>query len=67
MLSDQGSETIKAFGVLNEDFEPDHFAYGVPYPVVYVVGYDGVVQAVLQEDGYKKRPEIDVIVAAIKG
>jgi len=67
MLSDKGSETIKAFGILNEDFAPDHFAYGVPHPHVYVVNRDGIVQAVLAEEGYKKRPQLEVIVDAIKG
>lgn len=67
MLSDKGSETIKAFGILNEDFAPDHFAYGVPHPTVYVVGADGVVQAVLAEEGYKDRPQIEAIVEAING
>lgn len=65
MLSDVGSETIKAFGILNEDFAPDHFAYGVPYPYVYVVAAEGTVQAVLSESGHKKRPQIDAIVDAI--
>jgi len=67
MLSDQGSETIKAFGILNENFAPDHFAYGVPKPHVYVVAADGTVQAVLAEETYKKRPQVDAIVEAIEG
>ena len=67
MLSDKGSETIKAFGILNEDFAPDHFAYGVPKPHVYVVNNEGIVQAVLAEESYKKRPPVEAIVEAIKG
>ena len=66
MLSDKGSEVIKAFGILNEDFAPDHFAYGVPHPHIYIVSNDGIIQAVLSEEGYKKRPQADVIVKAIK-
>lgn len=66
MLSDAGSETIKAFGILNEEYEPDHFAYGIPHPTVYVVSHDGVVQSVLAEDGHKDRPQIEAIVEAIK-
>jgi len=66
MLSDEGSGTIKAFGVLNEDFAPDHFAYGVPHPHVYIVNAQGVIQAVLAEESYKVRPKVDVIVEAIE-
>lgn len=66
MLSDKGSETIKAFGILNEDFEPDHFAYGVPHPNIYVVGADGTIQNVLSEEGYKLRPQVEAIVEAIQ-
>lgn len=67
MLSDAGSKTIRAFGILNEDFASDHFAFGVPHPHVYVVSADKTVQAVLAEDTYKKRPQLDVIVEAIQG
>lgn len=65
MLSDEDSATIKALGILNEDYEPDHFAYGVPKPTVYIVGDDGVIHDVLAEEGYKKRPQIDVILGSI--
>lgn len=66
MLSDTDSKTIKAFGILNETFAPDHFAYGVPNPHVYVVGRDKNIKAVLAEESYKKRPQVDAIVEAIE-
>ena len=66
MLSDEGSAAIKAFGILNEKFEPDHFAHGVPNPHVYVIAKNKYIRAVLSEEGYKKRPQVDVIVEAIK-
>ena len=67
MLADVGSVAIKDFGILNEEFNPDHFAYGVPHPYVYVIGKNQFIRAVLAEEGYKKRPQIDVIAEAIKG
>lgn len=66
MLSDEGSETIKAFGIFNDSFAPDHFAYGVPHPTIYVVSADGVVQAVLAEEGHKKRPQAEAILESIR-
>ncbi len=66
MLSDEGSELIKQFGILNEDIADDSPYYGIPHPTVYVVNSDGFVQAVLAEEGYKDRPQIEAIVDAIK-
>lgn len=66
MLSDEGSKVIQTLGILNDKFEPDHFAYGVPHPKIYIVGADGVVQDILEEESYKKRPQVDVIVNSIK-
>jgi len=66
LLSDRDSKIIKAFGILNEDNEPDSFAYGVPHPSIYVVGLDETVKAKYQEDGYKDRPNIDDILSDIK-
>lgn len=66
MLSDKGSETVKAFGILNEEHKPGTFYYGIPRPHVYVVNVNGVIQAILAEDGYKDRPQVDQIVETIK-
>lgn len=65
-LSDTGSDAIRAFGIENTKYKLDHFAYGIPHPHVYVVGKDKVVQAVLSEKSFKKRPQIVSIVEAIK-
>ena len=66
MLSDEGSETIKAFGILNEDKKPGEFGHGIPHPHVYVIGDDKTILAVLAEEGYKKRPQIGAIVESIE-
>ncbi|MEM7618416.1 MAG: peroxiredoxin family protein [Pseudomonadota bacterium] len=66
LLSDEGSQTIKAFGIFNDKHKEGSFAYGVPHPAVYIVGKDGVIKDVLREEGYKKRPEVSDIVEAIE-
>ncbi len=66
MLSDVGSVAIKDFGILNEEFNSDHFAYGVPHPHVYIIGRNKYIRGVLSEEGYKDRPQIDAVVEAIK-
>jgi peroxiredoxin len=66
LLSDKGSETIKAFGIFNEEHKEGNFAYGVPHPAIYIVNSDGSIKGVLLEDGYKKRPEVSDIFEAIE-
>lgn len=65
LLSDPGSETIKAFGILNEEYDADHFAYGVPHPHIFVVSKEGTVLEVLAEEGYKERPTIESILKSL--
>lgn len=66
LLSDEGSQTIRAFGIFNDKHKEGSFAYGVPHPAVYIVNKDGVIKDVLREEGYKNRPEISDIVEAIE-
>lgn len=66
MLSDEGSETIKAFGILNETKKPDTFGYGIPHPTIYVVAADKTIQGILKEESYTRRPEIQDIVKVIQ-
>ncbi|MBX2833865.1 MAG: peroxiredoxin family protein [Micavibrio sp.] len=66
LLSDQNSEVIKAFNILNTDIEPKTSYYGVPHPTIYIIDNEGTIQAVLAEDGYKARPSIEAIMNAIE-
>jgi hypothetical protein len=43
LLSDQGSEIIRRFGIFNCNMAPDLRAYGVPHPVEYLVARDRTV------------------------
>jgi len=62
MLSDQNSEAIKAFRILDKRKKPGAFDYGIPYPHAYVIGKDQKIQAVFSKKGYQKRPTIKAIV-----
>ena len=66
MLSDSKSESIKAFGILNEKMEKGTKYYGVPKPAIYVIGADKKVQAILAEEGYKNRPPALKVIEEIK-
>jgi peroxiredoxin len=57
LLSDEGSRTIRAYGIYHRD--------GIPYPGICVLDGKGVIREKLFIDGYKKRPEnADLIEAA---
>lgn len=66
MLSDQDSEIIKAFGVLNEDVDPKSFKYGIPNPAVFVVSREGIITHKLGDGSVRKRAAVDSIIAAIQ-
>ena len=57
LLSDDGSQTIRAYGIYDRD--------GIPHPGMFVLDGEGVIREKLFIDGYKKRPEnADLIEAA---
>jgi len=60
LLSDEGSATIRAYGLENEDL-------GIPHPGTLVLDADGVIRAKLFIDGFRKRHDPDELleVAAV--
>ncbi len=66
LLSDKGSEAIKAFGILNESMAPDSRTYGIPHPTIYTITADGTISAILTEEGYKNRPSLEAILKTIQ-
>lgn len=55
LLSDPGSQVIRAFGILNTTVPADSPASGVPYPGTYIVDPKGRVVAKYFEDDYVER------------
>lgn len=55
MLSDPESRVIRAFGILNDNFPPDHPWYGVPFPGTYVIDEQGIVKAKYFEEDHRER------------
>lgn len=65
LLSDPKSEAIKSFGLLNTSIKKGSPHYGIPNPAVVVIGRDKMVKTIYQEDGYKKRPDLDEILRSL--
>jgi peroxiredoxin len=66
ILSDPESGIIRAFGLLNEAYPPGSFAHGVPYPMIFVIDPDGIVRHRFSEEAYQRRPEIDLVLDALR-
>ncbi len=61
LLSDSDSKTIREFGLLNEEVPKDSFAYGVPYPGIFILDSAGMVTAKYFEADYKERDSTGLI------
>ncbi len=65
LLSDTDSKIIKEFEILNEKYKPGDRVYGIPHPIIIITDKDGTVKAKLFKEGYKKRPETEVILSEL--
>ncbi|MEM9387354.1 MAG: peroxiredoxin family protein [Pseudomonadota bacterium] len=65
LLSDPESKIIDAFGIRNERQKPGSSGYGIPHPGIMVFGPDGELRMKFAEQGYRKRPKIDDVLAAV--
>ncbi len=61
LLSDPDSKTIREYGILNEQAPKGSFAYGVPYPGIYILDAQGKVTAKYFEADYKERDSTGLI------
>ena len=64
MLRDEDIKHVNALGILNTDYAPDHRAYGVPHPGIFLIDTDGVIQAKFAEEGYRTRPDFANVLEA---
>lgn len=65
LISDQGSVTIDAFALRDPAYQPGHFAYGVPHPIIFIISSSGLIQAKLEEEGFKTRPPVQSVIEAV--
>ncbi len=55
LLSDPDSEVIRAFGILNTNYAPDHESYGLPFPGMFIIDENGIVEAKFFEIDHRER------------
>lgn len=67
LLRDLEAKHVSAYGILNEQYEPGHPAYGIPHPGVLYVDAGGVVRAKFAVAGYRQRPPFDALLEYLTG
>ena len=65
LLSDPGSVVIDRWALRDPQYAQGSFAYGVPRPIIFVIGRDGVIKSKLYEDTYTKRPLVRVVLETL--
>jgi peroxiredoxin len=63
LLSDPGSKTIEAFGILNKEAKGKD--KGIPYPGIFIIDRKGIVRAKLFHKGYAERAKIADVIQAL--
>jgi peroxiredoxin len=58
LLSDPGSSTIRAYGILNTTAETGTRNYGIPFPGTFIVNRQGVVTSRFFEAAYQERSTV---------
>ena len=66
ILADQNADTVKGFGILNQEYAEGHPAYGIPHPGIIFVLPDATIQFKRAVPGYKERPNLDELVLAVR-
>jgi peroxiredoxin Q/BCP len=65
LLSDPGSRTIRAFGILNTAVAAGTSNYGIPFPGTFLIDRDGKVTSRFFEAAYQERNTISTIMIAL--
>jgi len=66
LLRDENGKHAIAFDILNEDYAPGHRNYGIPHPGILYLDANQVVRAKFADEGYRRRPALDVVYARLK-
>ena len=54
-LSDIDAFSVRALGILNEDYAPGDDNYGIPHPGIFILDADLNIRGKIFVDGYNKR------------
>ena len=66
LLHDADSAVIKAFGLLNENFEPGSRFYGIPHPAIYVITPERRITHRFAEQTHRQRPNVKRVLEVLQ-
>lgn len=65
LLHDAGAKHVNLLGVRNTEYAEGHMAYGIPHPGILFLRPDGEVVLTFAVPGYRQRPPIEDVLAAV--
>lgn len=65
LLRDEKAKHVNALGVRNTDYAEGHIAYGIPHPGILLLRPNGEVVLTFAVPGYRQRPPIEDVLAAV--
>jgi peroxiredoxin len=65
LLSDPGSQTIRAYGILNTTVAQSTSSYGIPFPGTFLINRTGTVTSRFFEEAYQERNTVSTIMIAL--
>lgn len=66
LLRDEKARHVIALGILNEEYEEGHSAYGIPHPGILLLSPEGKVLARFAVPGYRQRPPLEEVLAVVR-
>jgi peroxiredoxin len=66
-LSDINAASVKALGILNEDYEPGDDNYGIPHPGIFIIDTEMNIVGKIFVSEYSKRVTAESVLATAKG
>ena len=67
LLQDVDVKHVDAYGIRNQRYEPGDAGYGIPEPGILFISPDGVIRLKFAVPGYRQRPPLAEVLAAIEG
>ena len=65
LVSDPKSDVIDRYKLRDPQYGEGSKAYGVPRPIIFVLDHEGMIQAKLFEDTFKKRPPVGLVIETL--
>ncbi|MFK7913848.1 MAG: redoxin domain-containing protein [Pseudomonadales bacterium] len=59
VLADQDTATVQALGILNDEYQPGDWAYGVPHPGIFILDPQMTIKAKIFVEAYAERVTAD--------